>query len=152
MYHSESYHSCITTISTVVDVLSSFSTYILFFHWFTGFSLAIPRTLLIYIRSGKFLAVSRSVLPDSLWPHGLYPTRFLCPWDFPILEWVVISFSRGSSWPRGWTWISCISGQLYHLSHQRSVWKGIWTIILCSFLWKRESVATFILCPYMLLF
>ena len=26
---------------------------------------------------------SRSVLSDSSWPHGLQPTRFLCPWDFP---------------------------------------------------------------------
>ena len=23
---------------------------------------------------------SRSVVSDSLWPHGLYPTRLLCPW------------------------------------------------------------------------
>ena len=31
--------------------------------------------------------------------HGLYPTRLLCPWDSPVrkLEWVAISFSRGSS-------------------------------------------------------
>ena len=26
---------------------------------------------------------SRSVVSDSLRPHGLYPTRLLCPWDFP---------------------------------------------------------------------
>ena len=25
----------------------------------------------------------RSVVPDSLWPHGLQPTRLLCPWDLP---------------------------------------------------------------------
>ena len=25
--------------------------------------------------------LSRSVLSDSLWPHGLYPTRLLCSWD-----------------------------------------------------------------------
>ena len=38
-----------------------------------------------------------------------------------ILEWVTISFSRGSSWPRDWTQISCTSGQiLYHLSRQES--------------------------------
>ena len=24
-----------------------------------------------------------SVVSDSLRPHGLYPTRLLCPWDFP---------------------------------------------------------------------
>ena len=26
---------------------------------------------------------SRSVMPDSLWPGGLQPTRLLRPWDFP---------------------------------------------------------------------
>ena len=26
---------------------------------------------------------SRSALPDSLRPHGLQPTRLLCPWDIP---------------------------------------------------------------------
>ena len=26
---------------------------------------------------------SRSVVSDSSWPHGLQPTRLLCPWDFP---------------------------------------------------------------------
>ena len=32
-----------------------------------------------------------------------------------ILKWVAISFSRGSSWPRGWTRMSCIDRQiLYH--------------------------------------
>ena len=35
-----------------------------------------------------------------------------------ILEWVAISFSSGSSWPRDWTGISCIPcidrGVLYH--------------------------------------
>ena len=32
-----------------------------------------------------------------------------------ILEWVTISFSRGSSWPRDWTHIFCINKQiLYH--------------------------------------
>ena len=29
------------------------------------------------------VSVSRSVVPDSLRPHGLQSTRFLCPWDFP---------------------------------------------------------------------
>ena len=32
--------------------------------------------------------------------HGILQAR--------ILEWVAISFSRGSSWPRGWTRVSCI--------------------------------------------
>ena len=29
------------------------------------------------------VSVSRSVMPDSLRPHGLQPTRLLYPWDFP---------------------------------------------------------------------
>ena len=30
-----------------------------------------------------------------------------------ILEWVVMPFSRGSSWPRDWTWVSCIAGRFF---------------------------------------
>ena len=30
-----------------------------------------------------------------------------------ILEWVAVSFSRGSSWPRDWTQVSCIAGRLF---------------------------------------
>ena len=30
-----------------------------------------------------------------------------------ILEWGAISCSRGSSWPRDWTWVSCIAGQFF---------------------------------------
>ena len=41
-----------------------------------------------------------------------------------ILEWVPISFSRGSSWPRDWTRVSCTSGIFFtDLSHE---WK--WTL------------------------
>ena len=29
------------------------------------------------------VSVSRSVVPDSLRPHGLQSSRLLCPWDFP---------------------------------------------------------------------
>ena len=36
---------------------------------------------------------------------GISPAR--------ILEWVAISFSRGSSWPRDWTQVSCIAGRLF---------------------------------------
>ena len=30
--------------------------------------------------------LSRSVTPDSLWPHGLLPVRLLCPWEFSRQE------------------------------------------------------------------
>ena len=35
--------------------------------------------------------------------HGIFQAR--------VLVWVTISFSRGSSWPRDRTWVSCIAGQ-----------------------------------------
>ena len=56
-------------------------------------------------------------MSDSLQPHGLLPgssahgilhTR--------ILEWLAILFSRGSSWPRDQTCVSCVARQvLYHV-------------------------------------
>ena len=51
-------------------------------------------------------------LPGSA-VHGILQAR--------LLEWVAISFSRGSSQPRNRTQVSCIvSKTLYHLSHQGS--------------------------------
>ena len=45
--------------------------------------------------------------------HGILQAR--------ILEWVAFPFSRGSSWPRNWTEVSCIAGRiLYQLSYQGS--------------------------------
>ena len=58
------------------------------------------------------VSVSCSGMPYSLWidpkdynlpgssVHGILQTR--------ILEWVVISFTRGSSQPRDWTQVSCM--------------------------------------------
>ena len=37
--------------------------------------------------------------------HGILQTR--------ILEWVAISYCRESSWPRAWTWVSCIAGSFF---------------------------------------
>ena len=42
--------------------------------------------------------------PDSS-VHRIHQAR--------ILQWVAIPFSRGSSWPRDWTWVSCISGRFF---------------------------------------
>ena len=42
------------------------------------------------------------------------------------LEWVAISYSRGSSWPRDWTWVFCISCMARWVLYQPSVGpKGI---------------------------
>ena len=50
-------------------------------------------------------------MSDSLATPWTIATRLLGPQDFPsknIMEWVAISFSRGSSLPRDWTHVSCI--------------------------------------------
>ena len=51
--------------------------------------------------------------PTLLWPHRLQlPGSFVHGiLQARILEWVVIPFSRRSSQPRDWTWVSCIAGQ-----------------------------------------
>ena len=38
-----------------------------------------------------------------------------------ILEWVAISFSRGSSWPRNWTRVSRIAGRLFNLWAKKDI-------------------------------
>jgi len=49
--------------------------------------------------------------PDSS-IHGILQAR--------ILEWVAIPFSRRSSWPRDWTWVSCIPGGFF------TIWATSW--------------------------
>ena len=65
----------------------------------------------VYTQS--YLTFCEPSLPNSS-VHGIFQVS--------ILEQVAVSFSRGSSWPRDWTHITCVSwiGRqvLYQLSHQ----------------------------------
>ena len=47
--------------------------------------------------------------------HGILQAR--------ILEWVAISFSRGSSWPRDRTQVFCIAGRLFTIWASREAYK-----------------------------
>ena len=62
-------------------------------------------------RGLQWCVCMRSVVSDSLQPHGLQPAMFLCPWDFPGKNSGVAAISsfRGSSQPRDQTHISFIS-------------------------------------------
>ena len=42
-----------------------------------------------------------------------------------ILEWVAISFSRGSSGPRDWTWVSCTADRFFTNWAMREAQKGL---------------------------
>ena len=73
--------------------------------------------------------LSRSVMTDSLWPHGLQPAKLLCPWEFFRQEY--------------WSGLPCpppedlpnlgieprspaLQQILYHLSHQGSPRILVW--------------------------
>ena len=82
--------------------------------------------------------------PTLFWPHGLYSlpgssVRGIS--QARILEWLFISFSRGSSWTRDWTHVSCIAGRiLYHWAtsdaHKRPVHACVLMASKSSFLLK----------------
>ena len=42
-----------------------------------------PSTDLGWVKYGWTDVCGRLVMSDSLWPHGLQPTRLLCPWNLP---------------------------------------------------------------------
>ena len=71
--------------------------------------------LLVKVKSQLCLTLHDPIhcsLPGSS-VHGIFQAR--------VLEWIVFSFSRGSSQPRARTWVLLHCRQtLYHLSHQGS--------------------------------
>ena len=48
--------------------------------------------------------------------HGIFQAS--------ILEWLVIPFSKGSSRPRDWNWVSCIAGRFFTICATREASKG----------------------------
>ena len=72
--------------------------------------------------------VGHSVAFDPLWPHGLYPTKFLCPWDSPGRNTGVSSHSllQGIFPTQGLNSDLLYCRQiLYLLSHQGSLFQDI---------------------------
>ena len=54
------------------------------------------------------------------------------------LQWVAFPFSKGSSGPRDWTWVSCIAGRFFnHLSHQ-GIPTSLWYEVIFHVLWRRN--------------
>jgi len=58
--------------------------------------------------------------PPGFSVHGILQAR--------ILEWVVMPSSRGSSWPKDRTWVSCIGRQiLYRWATPKAIWSiNLW--------------------------
>ena len=96
----------------------------------------------------NFSVLSCSVLSDSLQPHGLEPTRLLCPWDSPGKKTGVgcHALLQGIFPAQGLNPALLYCRQiLYHLSHQES-WHSLigllrlytaklWFCISCFFIW-----------------
>ena len=74
------------------------------------------------LRKGNKGNVSRSVVSNSLQPHGLEPTRFLCPWDSPGKNTGVgfHSLLQGISLTQGSNPGLLHCRQIFTLSHQGS--------------------------------
>ena len=90
------------------------------------------RTILLL----SFSLVARSC-PTLFWPRGQGPTRLLCPWDFPGKHTgrLAISFSRGSSWPRDRTCVSCIAGRFLTPGPVRKPARTIFVVQSLSRVW-----------------
>ena len=61
--------------------------------------------------------------------HGILQAR--------ILEWVAFPFSRGSSWPRNWTRVSCITGGFFTnwtIREAPDIYTTFTTYTLCIFI------------------
>ena len=76
---------------------------------------------------------------NSLRPHGLYGlpgSSVHGIFQARILEWVAISFSRRSSWPRDWTWVSRIIGRCFTIWATGEVTLVQSLVLLAAFLWS----------------
>lgn len=82
--------------------------------------------LLEYVE--KFTLCVCSVM--SLQPHGRWPSRLLCPFNFPgkTLEQVAISYSMGSSQPR-----HCLAGRVFTTAPSGKAYILWWLTNLCVF-------------------
>ena len=82
------------------------------------------------------------VFMDSLWPHELPGFSVHGIFQARILEWVAISFSGRSSWPRDWTQVSRIIGGRFTIWATREVLSvsNLWIILWNN--WRFYTVET----------
>ena len=72
-------------------------------------------------------------MSDSLRPRGLVACQVLLCVEFSrqeIVEWVAVSYSRGSSQPRDQTSVSCISCTGRQILHHYTTWEAICNLVV----------------------
>ena len=72
--------------------------------------------------------------------HGIFQAR--------ILEWVAISFSRGSSWLRDWTHVFCISCIGRWILYHWATWEAYVYLYLPIFIYHRFYITSFLIEKY----
>ena len=77
--------------------------------------------------------------PGSSVHHGILQAR--------ILEWVAIPFSRGSSWPRDQTQVSCSADRFFTISAIRGIITHIIYNVYITYTWRRQWHPTPVLSP-----
>ena len=83
-------------------------------------------------------------MSDSLQPHRLYSPPGSTVHGISqarILEWVTISFSRGSSRPRDRTWVSCTD---MHIIYHWATWEALWIALAKDKLTGGEKITQFL--------
>ena len=84
--------------------------------WGFIYSLTMQSDATIFIFDfSALLSFSRSVVSNCCDPMDCSPPSSSVRGvsQARILEWITTSSSRGSSWPKGQNWVSCIAGRLF---------------------------------------
>ena len=123
----------------------SLCVYVMHIHIYIYVGLCIHICMIIYILCGS-LVIQLCPIPCNLMDcsipgssvHGISQAR--------ILEWVAISSSRGSSWPRDLTHISCIAGRFFTTEPPEK------PIYIHTYIYSSNSQGTYILWEYLGLF
>ena len=107
----------------------AFSKYLNYIILFSCFKPVNPKGNQPWMFTGEVKKWSHSVMSNSLRPHGLYPARLPCPWDFPgkntgmgyhfLLQGIFPTPGSNLGLPYG-------RKALYCLSHQRIPWNSVW--------------------------
>ena len=72
-----------------------------------------PQTWTAACTKGDIFMHLRSIFNAIVKEEQEFWTHIRESWSRPIMKWVAISFSRGSSQPRDWTWVSCIASRFF---------------------------------------
>ena len=97
----------------------------------SGFFLAVHMCVLV-AQSCRTVCGPMDYSPPGSSVHGILQTR--------ILEWVAVSFSRGSSQPRDWTRVSCIAGRFFFFFFTLWATRKAPCLALCVFIKNYFSV------------